>query len=174
MKKTGILLVGALLLAGCNQPAAPSKAVGMSTLSVKAPTKEHEHEHGPGPHKGTVFDFGKYHAEFTVDHAKKEVTLYILGDDADTPVPVTADKLDLTIKDPAFTVELKPMPDAKDPKGKCSRFVAKDDRFGKEQEFAGTVAGVIDGKPTSDKFEEKDEHDHKDEKKDAKKDEKKK
>jgi len=169
MKKYITLLIGALLFVGCNQPPVASKPMIKNT-QTNTPGKANDHEHGPGPHQGTVFDLGKYHAEFTVDHKKQEVTVYILlGSDQDTPAPVTADKLDLTIKEPAFTVELKPVPDAKDPAGKSSRFVGKHEKFGKEQEFAGTVAGIIDGKPAHGDFKEEDEHDHKDEKKPEKK-----
>lgn len=166
MKKISVLLVSAVLITGCNQPVAPTKVRSMGAVSMKLPTVPHDHSHDVGPHKGTIFDFGKYHAEFTVDHKKQEVTVYILGDDGDTPMPVVADKLDLTIKEPKFTVELKSSPDAKDPAGKTSRFVGKHENFGKEQEFAGTLAGVVDGKPVSEDFKEADEHDHKDEKKD--------
>jgi hypothetical protein len=176
MKKIVSLLVGAVLVTGCQPPptaATPTKPV-IKSAAANTPGKPHDHSHDVGPHKGTIFDFGKYHAEFTVDHAKQEVVVYILGDDMDTPTPVVAEKLSLTIKEPGFTVELKPSPDAKDPAGKSSRFTGKHEKFGKEQEFAGTVAGVVDGKPASGDFKEEDEHDHKDEKKDAKKDEKKK
>lgn len=166
MKKFIPLLIGTLLFVGCNKPPATSSKPMIKNTQSSATD---EHVHGPGPHKGTVFDLGKYHAEFTVDHGKKEVVVYILGGDEDTPVPVTADKLSLTIKEPAFTLELKPSPDAKDPAGKSSRFVGTHEKFGKEQEFAGTVAGVVDGKPASGDFTEKDEHDHKDEKKPEKK-----
>ena len=167
MKKITMLLLGTVLIIGCNKPAEPTKPMIKSSQVVKD-TKAHDHSHDVGPHQGTIFDLGKFHAEFTVDHKKQEVVVYILGDDMDTPVPVTADKLDLTIKEPAFTVELKPLPDVKDPKGKCSRFVGKHEKFGKEQDYAGTVAGVIDGKPASGDFKEED-HDHKHEKNDKKK-----
>src|SRR5262249_19369201 len=59
--------------------------------------------HGTGPHGGTISDWGggKYHVEFTVDHGKKEATVYILGDDEKTPAPVKASKLLLSINEPA-------------------------------------------------------------------------
>src|SRR4051794_15154853 len=70
--------------------------------------KNEGHEHGTGPHGGTVADWGggKYHVEFTVDHPKKEATVYILGSDEKTPVPIKAkdDQLLLSIKEPAFQV----------------------------------------------------------------------
>lgn len=166
MKKIITLLVACALIAGCNQPANPTKVVVKSSPANTTTAKGHDHSHDVGPHKGTIFDLGKYHGEFTVDHKKKEVTVYILGDDMDTPVPVVAEKLTLTIKAPAFSVELKAVPDAKDPAGKSSRYVATHDNFAKEQEFEGTVAGSIEGKPSEGKFKEEDhDHDHKNEKK---------
>ena len=113
-----------------------------------------EHTHGTGPHGGTIFDLGKYHAEFTVDHAKKEVTLYILGDDEKTAVPVKAENLELTIDDPDMTITLKAMPLDGETGGKSSRYVGTDDLLAKEQEFEGEVIGKLDGKPSSGKFAE--------------------
>ncbi|HQR41408.1 MAG TPA: hypothetical protein PLX97_01965 [Gemmatales bacterium] len=155
------LLILALLITGCNQT--PPAATTSKPVIKTTAKKDHVHCHDndkPGPHQGTIFDLGKYHAEFTVDHKTKKVSVYILGDDMDTPVPVKVDKLELTIKEPAFTVELKANPDKGDKDGKCSRFEAVHDNFAKEQEFEGTVAGVIEGKPSSGKFKEED-HDHK-------------
>src|SRR5437016_3990593 len=64
------------------------------------------HTHGAGPHGGTVADWGggKYHVEFTVDHPKQEATVYLLGEDEQTPVPIKAKdgQLLLTIKEPPF------------------------------------------------------------------------
>lgn len=165
MKYVTFALLGAVALTGCeSKPAADTKVnkpVLQSSAVAKKDTHGHDHDHGVGPHQGTIFDLGKYHAEFTVDHKTKTVTVYILGDDMDTPVPVKTDKLEVTIKSPAFTVELKASPDKNDKDGKCSRYVATHENFGKEQEFEGTVAGVIEGKPSSGKFKEEDDHDHK-------------
>lgn len=158
------LLILALIITGCNQPPAASTKPVLKSSNTTAKKSDHDHSHDVGPHQGTIFDLGKYHAEFTVDHKTKQVTVYILGDDMDTPVPVKADKLELTIKNPAFTVELKASPDKNDKDGKCSRYIATHENFAKEQEFAGTVAGVIEGKPSSGDFKEED-HKHENEKK---------
>ena len=129
-------VITAILAGGC-APKSPSgsKPPGSPPGSAK---KHDDHEHGPGPHGGTVFDLGKYHAEFKVDHGKQEATIYILGDDEKTPTPIEAAQIDVTIKTPAFSVELKPVP-MEGESGKSSRFVAKHENFGKEQEFEGTA-----------------------------------
>lgn len=145
------LAVALLLAAGCGP--APTHRV----------ESKGGHEHGAGPHGGAVGDFGKYHIEFTVDHGKQEATVYILGGDIKTVAPVKADKLTLDITDPKFTVELKPQPQDGDPPGTASRFAARHERFGKEQEFAGTVTGVIEGQTLTGQFQE--EPDKKDDKK---------
>jgi hypothetical protein len=136
--------------------------------SGKDPNRDREpdddgHTHGPGPHKGVVFDFGKggkIHAEFTVDHPSNTVKVYILGRNQKTPLPIDAKTLTLSIKDPKFSLELKPEPQKDDPEGKASCFVAKDDRFGKEQEFAGSLTGDVDGIQKVGDFEEKPGHGH--------------
>jgi len=51
-----------------------------------------------------------------------------------------------------------------EPQGKSSRFVGKHERLGKEQEFAGTVSGEIEGKPYAGDFKEEPESPKKDKK----------
>jgi hypothetical protein len=133
---------------GSTQPAADSKAKG------GAPA---EHAgHGAGPHEGVVTDWGggKYHVEFTVDHGKKEATVYILGGDEKTPAPVKATNVMLTINDPKFETELKAQPQPGDPEGASSRYVGTHDNLGIVREFAGTISGEIEGTPFSGDFKE--------------------
>src|SRR5688572_788019 len=61
-----------------------------------------DHVHGSGPHGGTVTDWGggAYHLEFTVEHDKKQATVYVLGSDEKTPAPIKASKIHLVINDP--------------------------------------------------------------------------
>ncbi|TWU04585.1 hypothetical protein [Stieleria varia] len=112
--------------------------------------------HGTGPHDGTVADWGggKYHVEFTVDHDKQEGTVYILGADEKSPVPIDAESIDLSISDPVMQVTLMASPQDGDPEGKASRFVGNHEKLGVVQEYAGTIAGVIDGTPYSGDFKE--------------------
>jgi hypothetical protein len=153
------LMVGALAVTGCGDKPAPT---GNEKPVDKKGKKEDDHSHGKGPNGGVVFDLGKYHAEFTVDHPAKEATvLFVTGDDKDAkPLPVAAKELTLTTKEtktkegkvvPPMTVKLVPK-DAKD--GKAATFVGTDPGIGNVADFAGTVAGEIDGKPASGEFKE--------------------
>lgn len=150
------LMVAFAAAVGCNSGSAPSdaKAEGPAAKQSK------EHGHGQGPNGGVLFDFGKYHAEFTVDHGKAEATVLVIGNDEKTPVPVAAKELTLTIKEtktkdgkvvPAMTVKLLPKDEAN---GKASKFVGSDPGIGNVADFEGTVLGEVDGKPSQGEFKE--------------------
>jgi len=114
------------------------------------------HGHGAGPHDGAVTDWGggKYHVEFTVDHNKKEATVYILGGDEKTPAPVKAANITLSINEPAFEVELRAQPLEGESAGMSSRFVGTHENLGIVREFAGTISGEIEGTPYAGDFKE--------------------
>ncbi len=141
------------LLVGCTEsqpttPPAKSPSAGESD--------DHGHAHGAGPHDGTVADWGggKYHVEFTVDHDKQEATVYILGDDEKSPVPIKAESIELSIKDPMMQVTMKATPQEGEPEGSASRFVGNDKGLGVVQEYEGAISGVVDGTPYSGDFKE--------------------
>ncbi len=101
-----------------------------------------------------MFDLGKYHAEFTVDHDKKECTVLVLGNDEKTPTAVAAKELTVTTKETKtkdgkavapMTIKLLPK-DEKD--GKAAKFVGTDPGLGNVADFEGTVVAEIDGKPS--------------------------
>lgn len=151
------LLVAALAVAGCGK-SEPSKPDG----DKKGGGKEDDHAHGKGPNGGVVFDLGKEHAEFTVDHPKKECTiLFVTGDNKDAkPMPVAAKEFTLTTKEtktkegkvvPPMTIKMKPV-DEKE--GKAAKFVGTDPGLGNVADFEGTVTGEIGGKPSSGEFKE--------------------
>ena len=121
----------------------------------KKHTDEGEHGHGGGPHGGTIFDFGKYHAEFKPDHAKKEATIWILGLDEKTPARIKADKLRLVISNANPKIEIDLLPTDGAPDGTASVFTGKSDGFAVEMEYKGTITGTVGGKPSSGDFEEK-------------------
>lgn len=162
---TALLTACLMAAAGCQQQA-PAPA----PEAKSAPADDHGHEHGghgAGPHEGTLADWGggKYHVEFTVDHDKKEATIYVLGSDEKTPAPVkTADgKLLLSITQPAFQVELAASPLEGEAEGTASRFVGTHDSLGIVREFAGTISGDVEGTPYAGEFKEEPHgaHDHK-------------
>jgi hypothetical protein len=79
------------------------------------------HAHGVGPHEGTIADWGggKYHVEFTVDHGKQQATVYVLGSDETSSVPIDAESIELSIVDPEMQVMLEAAPAEGDPEGKA-------------------------------------------------------
>ncbi len=161
------LLVASVSAAGCGSPTGGPK-VEEKKKDKAAKKDEHDHGHGEhdeGPHGGTIIEFGKYHGEFVVDHAKKTATVYILDGKVKNAEPIAVSQLLLSIKTPAFQTDLQAAPQEGDPKGKSSRFVGTHENFGKEQEFAGTISGEIDGKPYLGDFKEEEHKDHKHDKK---------
>lgn len=160
-----LTLIGSLFVfTGCRQEAAnttktPTNAAADAHGHPHAPGDKEQAPHaghGSGPHDGTIADWGggKFHVEFTVDHDKKEGTVYILGADEKSPTPIDASEIELTISDPVMQVTLKAAPQATDPAGKASRFVGNHEKLGVVQEYAGTISGVIDGTPYSGDFKE--------------------
>lgn len=152
------LWIVALGMAGCND-----KPADTSKPEVKKAGKSDEHApHGEGPNGGVIFDLGKYHAEFTVDHPAKQCTVLVIdgeGKDA-KPMLVTAKEFTLSTKEtkseagkvvPPMTIKLMPKDD-KD--GKASKFVGTDPGIGNVADFEGTVVGEIDGKPSQGTFKE--------------------
>lgn len=158
---TGLALI-ILAIAGCEnsrttRPAEPAKAEAKHDHDHK---HEGEHVHGNGPNGGVVFDLGKQHAEFTVNHDKQECTVLILGDDEKTPQPVAATELIVALKETkteagaivaATAITLSPQEPVG---GKASKFVGADPVIGNVADFAGTVTGEIDGKPAQGEFKE--------------------
>ncbi|HUE74250.1 MAG TPA: hypothetical protein VMP01_25440 [Pirellulaceae bacterium] len=137
------------LAAGCNSTAPEAEKKADSGEAAK-------HAHGEGPHGGTITDWGggAYHVEFTVDHDKKEATVYILGGDEKTPAPIKAESIQLAIDDPMTELELKAQPLDGEPEGSSSRFVGTHDTIGIVKEFSGTISGQVEGTPYTGDFKE--------------------
>ena len=150
------LLVAALVMAGCSNPVDTKPAETVADTPAPAAG----HSHGSGPNGGVVFDLGNHHAEFTVDHGKQQCTILILGDDGQSPKPVGATELTLTINETAtkdgtvvgaMTVAMSPE-DAAD--GKATKFIGTDPGIGNIADFEGNVSDEIDGKPALGSFKE--------------------
>ncbi len=163
---SGLLLTAASIF-GCgggDKPGyKPAPNTPTASNSAKPEGHGHSHEgHGAGPHDGVVADWGggKYHVEFTVDHAKQEATVYVLGGDEKTPAPIKAANILLSINDPKFQVELAPSPLEGESDGHSSRFVGKHENLGKVQQFAGSISGEVDGTPYVGDFKEEAHAEH--------------
>jgi hypothetical protein len=152
-----MILAVVIFAAGCGEEKVKDKEAKAKAKEKEKDDHDHDHE---GPHDGTVIDWGdhEYHVEFTVDHKTKTARVYILGKDVKTPAPIKADKVMLSIKKPAFQLDLKPEKQPKDPEGTASVFVGTHDNLGKEQEFEGTLSAEFNGKAYSNTFKEKPDH----------------
>lgn len=159
----------AILVAGCTSESATSPEISESVSAEADHGHPHPHEteaghsHGAAPHDGTLADWGggEYHVEFTVDHDRQQATVYVLGDDAKTPAPVSADRLLLSITDPQLQTDLLPQPQEEDPEGTSSRFVGTHEGLGVVQEYAGMISAEVEGTPYSGSFQEvAHDHDH--------------
>ena len=166
-----LLTVASLVgFVGCKQettsttPTPPSADSGDTHVHADGTEHAPHDVHGAGPHDGTVADWGggKYHVEFTVNHDKQECTVYILGADEKSPVPIEVAEIEMSITDPVMQVTLKAAPQESDPAGRASRFVGNHEKLSVVQEYAGTISGVIDGTPYSGDFNEEPygDHDH--------------
>ena len=140
-------------IVGCKPTTTPAPTTQKTPDAVN---KEHDHEHGAGPHGGTLADWGggAYHIEFTVDHDKQEATVYILGSDEKSPMPIKAESIELVIDDPAIELELAAKPLEGEVEGTSSRFVGTHESLGIVKEYAGTITGVIEGIPYTSDFKE--------------------
>lgn len=145
------LILGAVGLIGCNRQSG----------SPAPDNKDKKHAaHGKGPNGGVVFDLGALHAEFTVDHDKKQCMVLILGEDEKTPTPVDTKEFIVKTKEaktkegkvvPPLTIKLLPV-EEKD--GKATKFVGTDPGLGNIADFEGTVVGEIDRKGAQGNFKE--------------------
>lgn len=129
-----IVAAGLMLSVGCGGAAAPEAdmAAGGADAHVHDhDDHDHAHDHGhdhpsAGPHNGDLVELGneEYHGEVVHDDDGL-VTVYILGGDAQTAVPIEASELTINVsndgKPEQFT--LVEAPDTDDPEGKSSRFV---------------------------------------------------
>lgn len=160
LSTTFAILLSFAVFAGCNgEPdSTTSKSSGEQEGTDHAQEHEGEggHSHGEGPHGGTLADWGggAYHVEFTVDHDKKEATVYVLGSDEKSPEPIKTEKILLTIKEPQLQTDLLPMPLEGETNESCSRYVGTHDGLATVMEYEGTMSAEVDGTPYAGNFKE--------------------
>lgn len=161
----GAALALALLLSGgCRRDGGTAGKTADGGGSKKTPGG-HVHPH-EGPHGGALAEWGaeEFHAEFIVDHDKKEATVYVLDEEVKKPVPIDAPTVTLTLTNvkPKVQIELKPDPQEGDPKGKASRFRGSHETLGTVMEFRGEISATFGGTPYTGTFrEEPHKHEHK-------------
>jgi hypothetical protein len=152
IRLTSCLCIGAMLvfaaLPGCNKGES-AKATDNNK------NKEPKHDHpDAGPHGGPLAEWGneEYHAEFTVDPARNQVTVYIL-DDTTKAAPnidaakITKVKVTLVGSKPLISVDLKH--DSKRSDAKGIAFVGTHEHFSKAAKMTWNISGNVGDKPYS-------------------------
>lgn len=155
-----LALVSMLFVGGCTRtPPNPNASKDKEKNKDKDKDKD-KHGHGEfGPHGGVIVEWEEiYHAEFTVDHAAKQTTVYVLDEKAKKAPKIAADKITkvrLSLKNvkPVLTIELKH--DAKLSDDKGIAFVGNHEQLSKEEPIEGVIDANIDGKPFSGDFKYK-------------------
>ena len=105
------------------------------------------------PHGGIVKTVGQNHVELTFDAKNGTITFYILGDNEQIAYPIDAQPMKIQVKrtdqqnfDDFIAVELAPIPQDGDPKGKTSRFAGTHADLIGAKAFEATLHPKIDGK----------------------------
>ena len=126
----------------------------------------HDHGHEQGPHKGELIELGEeeFHAEVVFDEEGSKVTLYLLGADAKTAVPVEAKELSLEMpgKDAPVAHALAAAPQDGDGEGKSSRFEIKSEdlieAFHHDPKSVGKFKVTLGGKEFTGEIKHSHEH----------------
>ncbi len=93
----------ALVASGCPKSGDGTRTLGEGDDVTNTSPPEHHH-HDEGPHGGHILEFGDYHGE--IAHKDGIVTVYILGDDAETAVPLEGATAVLKLKSGEETVDV--------------------------------------------------------------------
>lgn len=150
--RSAMLTLGLAALVGCG-------AVSTTQPATKPDdTPAHAHP-SAGPHGGPLVEWGEeeLHLEVVIDRPAGTASVYVLGEDAKTLVPVATKTLTLSLNgEPPTVVTLTADPQESDGKDKgSSRFVGKHEAFKKDGLLSGSVSGEKDGKKYTGKFREK-------------------
>ena len=120
-----LLLAVAIGFAGC-QGEEYRELGDADDVTNTDPVDEHHHHHDEGPHGGHILEFGEYHGEIT--YSDGTVSVYVLGDDAETSVPLENAIVTLMLGegDAATKVELKADPQEGEEGEQSSRYSASE------------------------------------------------
>ena len=177
------LLTGALFLAGCggNKDGEYRELTtdDLKKEEEKIKEAEHDHDHDHGPNGGHLIELGEeeYHAEVAFDTSSRKLTVYILGADAKSPLPIASDGVVFELEEGKDELELAitAAPLEGEPEGKSSRFeVAGDtvpEHIKSEENLEGHLHITIEGKEFEGELHHEEDHDHNDEHEHDEKDE---
>ncbi|SFJ05152.1 hypothetical protein [Planctomicrobium piriforme] len=120
-----ITTCGLALMLGCPDQGQTYRELDKKDDVTNTAPADHHHDHGAGPHGGHIIELGKYHGEVTVS-PERIITLFILGGDAKTAVPLAKATASLHAH---LGMEEKEIPLTASPQegetdGKTSRFIA--------------------------------------------------
>lgn len=157
----GTLSLALLLLVGCNRGGGGGyRELGQQDdVTNVDPHGHHHHDHGP--HGGHIIELGNYHGEITMDESRT-VTVYLLGDDAETAAPAANATLTLLLKvgEDELEIPLTSSPLEGEEDGLSSRYVAAADAIPESiddiEEVQGSVRLTIGEETVTGKIE----HDH--------------
>ncbi len=130
------------------------------TDNISIAVHDHEQEKNQtrrlGPNGGTMVEWGGgvFLVEVIIDHANKEATVYIFGNDGKTPMPIGSKSIVLAIREPSFAMELTPRALSSEILGNASRFVGTHENLEQGRNFTGAISGVIGDTPYSGDFAE--------------------
>lgn len=161
----GTLGLVLLLFVGCN----PGGGGGYRELGQQDdvsnvdPHGHHHHDHGP--HGGHIIELGHYHGEITMDQSRA-ITVYLLGDDAETAAPAANAVLVLLLKsgEEELEIPLTSSPLEGETDGASSRYVATGDLIPEGiddlEKVEGSVRLTIGEETTTGKIEHDHDHHH--------------
>lgn len=164
----------AALLLGCPQAKEPYRELGAKDDVTNTAPAEHHDDHDEGPHGGHILELGKYHGELTMDQGRV-VTLYILGGDVKTAVPLAdaSAVLHAHVGNEEKEIPLTAAPLEGETDGKTSRFTAAADAIPEAikdiEDLKGEVVLTVGGEKTTAEITHDHDHDHAAEKKEEEK-----
>lgn len=166
----GLVLTGGLLLAGCENASQPKPVTPSTPVSKGDDHDHHDHDHGHGPNDGHIIELGEYHGEVAMAKSR-EISIYILGGDAKTAVPLEGATVKLVLKaeEKDVTLDAKSTPKDGETAEKSSRYVVAADAVPAKiediEDVVGKVELTVGGKTTTGAIEHHHDHDHEHEKK---------
>jgi hypothetical protein len=173
------------LFVGCpSDKADDAKPYGDAPINTDTHGHHHDHHH-EGPHGGHVIeltDDHSVHLEVTFNKDDRSITLYVLGEDLKTPIPVKVDEIqfELDAEDGSeIDLALTPQPLDGESEGTSSVFVVSGElvpaTIDDIEKLHGHVHITVDGKELFGELDhdhDHDDHDHDHDKAEAKDDNK--